>query len=453
MLSEALSRGGSYCDLYFEDTVLTSLLLREGQVNSCAHTRDCGCGIRVVDGDRTGYACSESFDLASLLKAARSASMISQSGEQAKQIGSFAKLPSTNFYPMRSDWRECETGNFVEGLVRLEKLIRSRETRTFKVMASLSYSVTSLAMYNSLGQYCTDLRPMCTLGVSVVYRQGTRIENKSISRSYRMGAEFFTPALIEEAAALVTSGVDALFEAGRPKGGKMNVVMGAGASGILLHEAMGHAFEADFNRKGQSIFSDMMGKRVCRKGINIVDDGTRPFDRGALNFDDELVPGQKTYMVTDGILTSFLHDRISAKYYGVAPTGNGRRENFRYNPIPRMRCTYMESGDGGTKEDLIALAGNGIYVDDFSNGEVKIGQGDFTFYVKSGYLIENGRLTKPVKDVNIIGNGPQALANIEAVGSDLKIDPLGWVCGKGQSVPVGCGIPSVLIRNLTVGGE
>ena len=239
----------------------------------------------------------------------------------------------------------------------------------------------------------------------------------------------------------------------RPKGGRMPVVMGAGASGILLHEAMGHAFEADFNRKGQSIFTDRMGKRICRKGINILDDGTVMHSRGAVNYDDEGVPGQKTYMVTDGVLTSYLHDRISAKWYGVMPTGNGRRESFRYNPIPRMRATYMESGCDGSVQDLIASVKKGIFVDQFANGQVKIGEGDFTFYVKSGFLIEDGRLTMPVKDLNIIGNGPEALADIEAVASDLKIDESTWTCGKEQSVPVSCGIPSVLISKLTVGGE
>ena len=232
----------------------------------------------------------------------------------------------------------------------------------------------------------------------------------------------------------------------------MSVVMADGASGILLHEAMGHAFEADFNRKGQSIFSDKMGSRVCRAGINIVDDATVPGLRGSLNFDDEGVPGQKTYMVTDGVLTSYLHDRISARYFDVAPTGNGRRESFRYNPIPRMRSTYMENGSDGTLDDLIRRARNGIFVDEFANGEVKIGEGDFTFYVKSGFLIEDGRLTMPIKDVNIIGNGPQALSDIEAVAGDLKIDEGRWTCGKDQSAPVSCGIPSVLIKNLTVGG-
>ncbi len=259
-------------------------------------------------------------------------------------------------------------------------------------------------------------------------------------------------ALIQAMAAEVVNGVDERFAARRPKGGQMSVVMGAGASGILLHEAMGHAFEADFNRKGTSIFADKMGQQICPRGIQIIDDGTLAGNRGALNFDDEGIPGQKTYMVEDGVLTSYLHDRISAAHYGVRPTGNGRRESFRYAPLPRMRATYMESGSA-TAQNLIASVKKGIYVDEFSNGQVQIGEGDFTFYVKSGFLIEEGRLTQPVKDINIIGNGPAALADIRGVADDLAIDPGAWTCGKEQSVPVSCGIPTVLIGSLTVGGE
>lgn len=232
----------------------------------------------------------------------------------------------------------------------------------------------------------------------------------------------------------------------------MPVVMGAGASGILLHEAMGHAFEADFNRKGQSVFAGRLGTKICNENISIVDDGTIRYNRGSLNFDDEGVPAQRTYMVKDGILTSYLHDRISAKYYDVTPTGNGRRESFRYSPLPRMRATYMENGNSDP-ESIIASVKKGIFVDEFANGQVKIGEGDFTFYVKSGYMIENGRLTQPVKDINISGNGPQALADIVAVGNDAKIDDGAWTCGKEQNVPVSCGIPTVLVNNLIVGGN
>jgi TldD protein len=244
-----------------------------------------------------------------------------------------------------------------------------------------------------------------------------------------------------------------MFEAVKPKGGELPVVMAAGGSGILLHEAIGHAFEADFNRKNVSIFSDKLGKAVCNENINVVDDGTIDHDRGALNVDDEGVEGQKTYIVTKGVLTSYLHDRISAKYYGVAPTGNGRRQSFRFAPIPRMRITYMENGNMEEK-DIIASVKNGIYAETFTNGQVQIGAGDFTFFVKLGYLIENGKLTQPIKDINIIGNGPKALADITMVGNNCKIDTGAWTCGKnGQGAPVAQGIPSVLVKKLTVGGE
>jgi TldD protein len=233
----------------------------------------------------------------------------------------------------------------------------------------------------------------------------------------------------------------------------MPVVMGAGGSGILLHEAIGHAFEADFNRKNTSIFSDKLNKMVCDSTINILDDGTIPFNRGAVNIDDEGIPGQKTYIVREGILTSYLHDRISAKFYNINPTGNGRRESFRNIPIPRMRATYMEAGKY-KEEELIASVKNGVYVSKFTNGQVQIGAGDFTFFVKNGYLIENGKLTQPIKDINIIGNGPKALADITMVASNFEMDEGAWTCGKdGQGCPVTLGMPSTLVSKLTVGGE
>ena len=334
----------------------------------------------------------------------------------------------------------------------MKEKIAAKDSRIVKIIVSFSGQVSDILMFNSLGELTFETRPMGILSASVVLSEDGKIESKNTSRAYRAGTEMLTKSLLDEIADSIEAGIDDRFVAKRPKGGQMPVVMGAGASGILLHEAMGHAFEADFNRKGQSVFSEKMGQKICDESISIVDDGTIPFNRGSINFDDEGVPGQKTYMVKDGILTSYLHDRISAGFYGVSPTGNGRRESFRYAPIPRMRATYMESGKAD-KESIIASVKKGIYVDQFSNGEVQIGEGDFTFFVKSGFLIENGRLTQPVKDINIIGNGPQALADIVAVGNDLKIDEGAWTCGKGQSCPVSCGIPTVLINKLTVGGE
>ena len=447
----ALSNGGDFCDLYFEHTTFFNLLLKDGVVSSGGFHTDYGVGIRVLKGEKTGYAYSENTEMPDMLKAAEAASSIALGTTGSRKYATVEDR-RMDLYPMERNWREYGADTFLPFLNGLEKEIFSRDSRIVKVVVRLSDSVTDVMMYNSLGELTCDTRPIGSVSVSAVFEQDGKTENRNAARSFRMGAELAGPGLMKELADEVVKGIDARFEARRPKGGQMSVVMGAGASGILLHEAMGHAFEADFNRKGQSIFSDKMGQQICPKGVNVVDDGTVAFNRGAGNYDDEGVAGEKTYMVQDGILTSYLHDRISASWYGVRPTGNGRRENFRYNPIPRMRATYMESGNADP-QGIIADVKQGIYVDEFSNGQVKIGEGDFTFFVKSGYLIEDGRLTMPVKDINIIGNGPQALADILAVGNDLKIDNGTWTCGKEQSVPVSCGMPTVLISNLTVGGE
>ena len=454
VVAEGLSRGGDWCDLYFEDSCYNDLLLRDGEVSSGGHHLDFGCGIRVLKGEKTGYASTERTDLQSLLGAARAASSIAcvGSGDATPFRSCASTAPLPDCYRARLDWRDARAAQFVPFLKRLDAEIRRRDPRVIKVIAALSYCVSEIAMYNSLGELCCDSRPLGSVSVQTIFRQGSRTEDNNVSRSLRCGPEMIDDALLEDLVTRTLDGMDARFEAKRPKGGKMPVVMGAGASGILLHEAMGHAFEADFNRKGQSIFTGHLGERICRRGINIVDDGTLPASRGACRYDDEGVPGQKTYMVTDGVLTSYLHDRISASWFGVEPTGNGRRESFRYNPIPRMRATYMESGDS-RPEDIIASVKKGIYVDEFTNGQVKIGEGDFTFYVNNGYLIEDGKLTRPITDINIMGNGPQALADIVAVGNDSKVDNGAWTCGKCQSVPVMCGMPTVLVSNLTVGGD
>lgn len=447
----ALGYGGDYADLYFENTTYFNLLLKDGVVSSGGFHTDFGVGIRVLKGEKTGYAYSESTDMADMLKAAKAAGVIA-SGISGGRTYSTVADRKLDVYPVKEDWRLQSPDRFLPFLKDLEKEIFAKDGRIVKVIARMSDSVSDVLMYNSLGELTYETRPMGSVSVTAVFQQGDKTENRTASRSFRMGAELIGKELIAELAEEAVKGIDARFDARRPKGGSMSVVMGAGASGILLHEAMGHAFEADFNRKGQSIFSDKLGQRICPEGINIVDDGTLLYNRGSGNYDDEGVPGEKTYMVKDGVLMSYLHDRISAQWYGVKPTGNGRRENFRYHPIPRMRTTYLESGNAAP-EDIIASVKSGIYVDEFSNGQVKIGEGDFTFFVKSGFLIEDGRLTAPVKDINVIGNGPQALADIIAVGNDLKIDNGTWTCGKEQSVPVSCGIPTVLISKLTVGGE
>jgi len=462
LVAAALSNGGSYSDLYFEYTTYNDLVLRDSEVTSGGFHVDYGVGIRVLCSEKTGYAYSESTAMPDMMAAAKAAAAIAAAcpAVPAAARAVAAQPAAQDFYPMQESWRDSTNVRYVPVLKAIEQAITEKaksiadpKIKIAKIVARLGSSQSDIMMYNSLGELTYDTRPMGSLVASVIFEKDGVTEQKSASRSFRRGPEMcFEESLINEIASDAVRGIEDRFAARRPKGGQMPVVMGCGASGILLHEAMGHAFEADFNRKGQSIFTGRIGQRVCAEGINIVDDATVIGNRGACNYDDEGVPGQKTYMVRDGILESYLHDRISAAHFGVAPTGNGRREGFRFNPIPRMRATYMESGDCNPS-DIIASVPKGIYVNEFSNGQVKIGEGDFTFYVKSGYLIENGRLTTPVKDINIIGNGPQALSDITMVGNDLKLDNGTWTCGKDQSVPVCCGIPTVLVKSLTVGGE
>ena len=455
LICTALSRGGDYADLFFEYTVYQELLLRDGQVSSGGFHVDYGVGIRVLKGERTGYAYSESTEMRDMLAAAAAASYIAKASSDnvRKTYGRFQASAKNDFYPVLDDWSNNDAGRFIPVLTELEKRIFSKDSRTVKVIAKNVWSESEIMMYNSFGELTYDFRPIGNLIAAGVFIQNDRTESRTVSKSFRTGAEMLDENLVERLAGETVSGVDDMFAAIRPKGGRMPVVMGAGASGILLHEAMGHSFEADFNRKDQSVFSGMLGKKVCNSGINIVDDATIRSNRGACNYDDEGVPGQRTYLVRDGILESYIHDRLSANSFGLPSTGNGRRESFRFYPLPRMRATYMENGQA-SKADIIASVKKGIYVDEFSNGQVQIGEGDFTFYVKRGYLIENGRLTAPVKDLNVIGNGPRALADITAVGNDLEIDDGSWTCGKdGQEVPVSCGMPTVLVGSLTVGGE
>jgi TldD protein len=450
VIRTAMEKGGDYADLYFEHTLAHYSSLEDGKVNSAYSNIGFGVGIRVLKGDQTGYAYSEDVSPEAMLKAARTAANIadSSSGYAPVNVNEFVQ---PDYYPVVNSWENTSLKDKIPFIQRMNDNVFAADKRVTKVNAVLGDSSSYILFYNSEGLLAHDYRPMVLLyGVCIMEDKG-RIENFFVGRSYRMGSEMLTNELIDELSNEVVIKTSKLFDATKPKAGEMEVVVGAGDSGILLHEAMGHAFEADFNRKNLSIFSDKMGKKIAENFVTIIDDGTIPSRRGTLNVDDEGNPTQKTSLVSNGLLTSYLHDRISANFYKVKPTGNGRRQDFRNIPIPRMRTTYMENGPH-KKEEIIASVKNGIYVDSFSNGEVNIGQGDFTFFVKFGYIIENGKLTKSIKDVNIIGNGPQALADIVMVADDLDITNGIWTCGKdGQGAPVSMGIPTVKIKKLTVG--
>jgi TldD protein len=453
VLAAALEKGGDYADLYFEHSFNNNVSLMDGQVNSCSSNIDFGMGVRVLAGDQSGYAYVEGVTLEEMLRAAHTAARIASSGKSGKPAALTEKQLEKDRYAVVTPWDEVNLQAKMPYLQKINDKVFALDKRVRKVQANLSDTTSHVLFCNSEGISYYDYRPMVSFGAVCIMEENGKTENAYAARSYRKGFEFLTDELIDALAREAVDNTAILFQAVKPKGGEMPVVMGAGGSGILLHEAIGHAFEADFNRKNISIFSDQLGKKVCNEHIHVVDDGTIPFNRGAVNFDDEGAEGQKTYLVKEGILTSYLHDRISARHYGVAPTGNGRRDTFRNVPIPRMRATYMEAGNI-KEEEIIRSVKQGIFVNNFTNGQVQIGAGDFTFFVKSGFLIEDGHLTQPVKDINIIGNGPKALADITMVADNAKIDNSTWTCGKdGQSCPVTCGMPSALVSKLTVGGE
>ncbi|MFA6334771.1 MAG: TldD/PmbA family protein [Bacteroidales bacterium] len=451
LIEIALSNGGDYADLYFEHSISSELALRDGEVNAAGSHIDYGMGVRVLFGDQTGYAYTEITSLKEMEKAAKTASQIASSSAKFKAPLNVNHLKFTNYYPIISQWEDYPISGKIPYLQELNSKIFDLDKRVNKVLARISDSTSQILFFNSEGLLACDERPMASLAATCIMESNGKIENGTASKSFRRGFDFLTHELVDEVANEVVCRTASLFEAIQPSGGELPVVMGAGGSGILLHEAIGHAFEADFNRLNTSIFADKLGNKICSDEISVIDDGTIRWNRGSVNFDDEGVVGQKTYMVKNGILTSYLHDRISANYYKTKPTGNGRRESFRFMPLPRMRATYMENGKS-SENDIISSVKRGIFVDNFSNGQVQIGAGDFTFYVKSGFLIENGKLTQPIKDINVIGNGPQALADIVAVADNSVIDNGTWTCGKEQYCPVSCGMPTVLVKKLTIGG-
>ncbi|PLX12997.1 MAG: peptidase U62 [Marinilabiliales bacterium] len=451
VVSEAMSKGGDYSDLFFQHRITNYLVLQDGKVNRSYSDVDYGVGVRTLKGDQTGYAYTESTSLEDMQKVAKTASNIANDPMTFKQSHLHEKLPP-NYYKVAQKWEDTSVEQKIPFVQKMNDTVFDLDEKVSKVTVYQIDTIDYILFYNSEGLLTCDYRPMAELAVICVMEKDGQIENSFSSRGFRKGFEFLDDSLIEELAQEAVDQCNILFGAGKPKAGEMPVVLGAGGSGILLHEAMGHAFEADFNRKGTSIFSDKMGKSIAQDFINIIEDGTLDNNRGSLNIDGEGNDVMKIHLVKDGKLESYIHDRMSSNFYGVEPTGNGRRQSFRFSPLPRMRITHMESGPHSV-DDIIASVDYGVYVDNFTNGQVNIGAGDFTFFVKSGYLIENGKKTMPIKDINIIGNGPKALADITMAAGDAKIKNGLGTCGKGgQGVPVTMGIPTVLVKKLTVGG-
>ncbi len=445
ILSEALSRGGKYADIFMENTIVSNMELQDGIVSQCQQAILYGAGIRSVKGARTGYAYTMDLSMKAMLDAARFAGSM-----QGKTLGT--PIPSLQETPLlHPDVAQADAMSIKNLLIQIDQKARTLSPYVTKVKAAISQRIQNVRFVCSDGTGFTDCRPRTTLYLNIVMERDGQTQMGNANRMMQMGAEMLSEELTEEVVNEAVKKADFLFKARQMEGGEMPVVMVAGGSGILLHEAIGHAFEADFIRTGESIFSEQMGKEICSPDITIVDDGTMPGDAGCLRFDDEGTPGQRTVLVENGRLRNFLYDRISARHFSTQPTGNGRRESFRHHPIPRMRSTYMLSGNA-VEEDIIRSVKRGIYAQTFTNGQVQIGSGDFTFFMKTGYLIEDGQLTVPLRDMNIIGNGPQALREISMVANNLRIDHSAGMCGKGgQHVPVSQGLPTVLINRLVVG--
>jgi TldD protein len=452
VLAEALSKGGDYADLYFEHTLTNSMSLEDGKVSRASSDVALGVGIRTVKGDQVGYGFTQELNERSMLAAAATAATIADSTGR-RPAGEFVRLKTADYYPLPT----------LLSAVPLESklpLVQAVNERSFaisplvvKVNAGFYDQQKRILILTSDGVKAEDLQPRTYLVGTAIAEKSGRRERSGWNLGGRRDFAFYTPKVVEEIASKAVQRAVVLFDAVQPPAGEMPVVLGPGISGILLHEAIGHGMEADFNRKKTSTFSTMIGRKVAEPFVTIVDDGTVPNLMGSINVDDEGTPGQKTVLVDKGILTSYMHDRISARFYNLKPTGNGRRQSYQHFVIPRMRNTYMTAGPA-RPEDVIKAAGKGIYVEDVSNGEVKIGEGDFAFYVSQGRMIENGKLGAPIKDINIMGNGPKMLANITAVASDFQFHlGGGGSCGKdGQSAPVGFGQPSCLVKSLTVGG-
>jgi TldD protein len=451
VMGEALSRGAEYCDIYFENSISNVIGLEDKIVNRANSSVGYGVGIRALKGDQTGYSYTEDLSPEAMKLAAKTAANIANDSKSIPPQKLNFRKPH-NFYPIKTEWENVSIEQKIPHLQTINDKMFALDTRVMKSRVFFVDGETHVLIANSDGIVTYDYRPTTTLYASCTAEQNGVKEQNSFNLSGRYGIEFFTDERIDRIAGESVRRTVNQFEAVKPEAGEMEMIMAAGSSGILLHEAIGHGMEADFNRKNISIYSDKIDKPVAESFVTIVDDATNPNIRGSLNVDDEGGETELTYMVKNGILKSYLHDRISAKHYGIKPTGNGRRQSYKHTPMPRMRNTYMLNGPH-TRNEIIASTKKGIYAEQFTNGQVFIGAGDFTFYVKSGYLIEDGKFTRPIKDVNIIGNGPDILKKVNMVGNDMKLAEGGWNCGKnGQSIPVSMGLPTVKVSSITVGG-
>ncbi len=452
-MAEMFSHQVDYADLYFEYSNSESWSLDEGIVKSGSFNISQGVGVRAVVDEKTAFAYSDVLSPQALLEAASTVKTIADHGPQdrAIRIQSNQRIVQQLYAP-QDPLDSMSAEEKVALLERVEQMARARDPRVIQVMASLGASRDVVLVATSDGRLVADVRPLVRLSVSVIVEQSGRRESASAGGGGRFGLNYFSDSLIEEYVSRAVSDALVNLEARPAPAGQMTVVLGSGWPGILLHEAVGHGLEGDFNRKGSSVFSGRIGEQVASKGVTVIDDGTIADRRGSLNVDDEGNPTQHNVLIEDGVLKGYMQDSLNARLMKTSVTGNGRRESYAHLPMPRMTNTYMLAGDK-TREEIIASVEDGLYAENFGGGQVDITSGKFVFSASVAYRIENGKITYPVKGATLIGSGIEAMNRVSMIGNDLSLDPGVGTCGKeGQSVPVGVGMPTIRIDGLTVGG-
>jgi TldD protein len=449
----AVSRGADLGEIYLEDRIFTDLELEDGRLRDAVYLEDSGAGLRAVLGDTVAFGYTQGFDPDMIIGTAKD---VSEVGNQAKGATAIVK---TTPMPVRTDLYNAENPSVriaaskkIDLLKRADQAARKYSPHVVRVDVSLAEELRVVGMVNTLGAYFVDLQPMLRFNVSVVAQKGEKRQKGYSSGGGRMGLEYFDDVKPEDVAKDAARIAVEMLDAVPAPAGEQVVVLAPGDSGILLHEAVGHGLEADFNRKGTSKYSGQVGKPVASELCTVVDYGGFNQSRGAIAIDDEGCLPKRNVLIEKGILRGYMHDWISARHYKLTPSGNGRRQSYRHPPLPRMTNTFMLGGKT-PPEEIIKSTKKGVYCKTFSGGQVNITNGDFVFQVVESYLIEEGKLTAPLKDVIIIGNGPDALGEVSMVGTDLRYSDGRWTCGKGgQRVPVGVGTPTVKMDKITVGG-
>ncbi|MDR0478913.1 MAG: metalloprotease TldD [Burkholderiaceae bacterium] len=451
------ARGIDDADLYFGYTRAEGWSLEEGIVKTGSFSIDQGFGVRAVAGEKTAFAYSDDISQAALTDAADTVRSLAGSGdagtvEVARRSGKRSKPAAHALYGADDPIGSLDSAAKVQLLGQVEHAARARDPRIVQVMAGLASEYDVMLVARLDGTLVADVRPLVRLSLTVIAEQNGRREMGSSGGGGRFGLGYFDEAIIGRYVDEAVQAALANLESRPAPAGEMDVVLGPGWPGVLLHEAVGHGLEGDFNRKGSSAFSGRVGQRVAAKGVTVLDDGTLPDRRGSLNVDDEGCPTQRNVLIEDGILRTYLQDALNARLMGVKPTGNGRRESYAHAPIPRMTNTYMLAGDKDPRE-IIASLKRGLYATNFGGGQVDITSGKFVFSASEAWWVENGKIQYPVKGATIIGSGPESLKKISMIGNDLRLDSGVGTCGKdGQSVPVGVGQPTLRLDGVTVGG-